>query len=145
MAEHDAIADLAAAVRDLAARVDAQTWPRWLSVAEASRYTSLSVRSIRNLISAGRVMPSRAVRGKVLIDRLQLDAALSAECGKRLRRGRGIKKSNSGDGARQASATGYSPDRAGSDSPALQSHKKTPGGISTGHNCDRLLNQDSTL
>lgn len=45
-----------------------------------------------------------------------------------------------GDGARLASATGYSPDRAGSDSPALQSHKTTPGGGSTGRNCDRLLN-----
>lgn len=87
----DAIADLIAAVRSLAERVDAQSWPRWLSVDAAARYTSLSQRSIRYLVAAGRLTPSRAVRGKLLIDRLQLDAALSAECGTRLRRGRGIK------------------------------------------------------
>jgi hypothetical protein len=97
VAEADTIADLAAAVRELAARVDGQTWPRWLSVEAAARYCSLSPRSIRYLVSAGRVTPSRAVRGKVLIDRLQLDAALSAECGARLRRGRGVRR---GDGAR---------------------------------------------
>lgn len=92
MAEHDTIADLTAAVRELAQRVDAQAWPRWLGVEEAARYTSLSNRSIRNLVSAGHLTPSRAVRGKVLIDRLQLDAALTAECGRRLRRGRGIRR-----------------------------------------------------
>jgi len=91
MSDVDAIADLTAAVRELTARVDAQTWPRWLSVQEAARYTSLSPRSIRYLVAAGRVTPSRAVRGKLLIDRLQLDAALAAECGTRLRRGRGIR------------------------------------------------------
>jgi excisionase family DNA binding protein len=90
--QENAYADLAAAVRDLAARVDVQAWPRWLSVEAAARYTSLSPRSIRNLIAAGRVTPSRAVRGRVLIDRLELDAALSAECGTRPRRGRGIRR-----------------------------------------------------
>ncbi|MCI0335925.1 MAG: helix-turn-helix domain-containing protein [Planctomycetes bacterium] len=91
MAKPDAIADLMAAIRELAARVDGQAWPRWLSVEAAARYCSLGQKSIRNLVANGTLTPSRAVRGKVLIDRLQLDAALSAECGARLRRGRGIR------------------------------------------------------
>lgn len=92
MHEPDAIADLTDAIRELASRVDSQSWPRWLSVQLAANYTSLSPKSIRNLVVSGRLTPSRAVRGKVLIDRLQLDAVLSAECGVRLRRGRGIRK-----------------------------------------------------
>jgi hypothetical protein len=44
-----------------------------------------------------------------------------------------------GDGARLVPATGYSPDRARSDSAALQSQKKTPDGITVERNCDRLL------
>jgi hypothetical protein len=92
MPDPNAIADLIAAVRELTARVDSQTWPRWLSVEAAARYCSLSPKSIRNLVVSGRLTPSRVVRGRVLIDRLQIDAALSAECGARLRRGRGIRK-----------------------------------------------------
>jgi hypothetical protein len=83
---------LTAAVRELTKRVDAQTWPRWLSVEAAARYCSLSPKSIRNLVTNGTLTPSRAVRGRVLIDRLQLDAALSSACGARLRRGRGIRR-----------------------------------------------------
>jgi excisionase family DNA binding protein len=103
----DPIAELTAAVRELAQRVDGQCWPRWLSVEAAARYTSLSSKSIRNMVAAGRVTPSRAVRGKVLIDRLQLDAALSAECGARLRRGRGIQRhaADGGSGRERPAAT----------------------------------------
>jgi excisionase family DNA binding protein len=90
--ERDPIADLIAAIRELTSRVDGQTSPRWLSVEAAARYTSLGQKSIRNLVANGTLTPSRAVRGKVLIDRLQLDAALSAECGRRLRKGRGIRR-----------------------------------------------------
>lgn len=92
MTEPAAIADLTVAVRDLAARIDGQTWPRWLSVEAAARYCSLGQKSIRNLVASGTLVPSRAVRGKVLIDRHQLDAALTAECGRQLRRGRGIRR-----------------------------------------------------
>lgn len=91
MVEPVATAELVAAICELAERLDSQAWPRWLSVDVAAKYCSLSPRSIRNLIASGRVTPSRAVRGKVLIDRLQLDAALSAECGRQLRCGRGIR------------------------------------------------------
>jgi excisionase family DNA binding protein len=92
MPEPDVIADLTDAIRELVSRVDGQGWPRWLSVEAAARYTSLGQKSVRNLVANGTLTPSRAVRGKVLIDRLQLDAALSAECGRRLRKGRGIRR-----------------------------------------------------
>lgn len=91
MLEPDAIADLSAAVRELAALVDGQLWPRWLSVATAARYCSLGEKSIRNLVASGKLTPSRAVRGKLLIDRQQLDSLLLAECGRQLRKGRGIR------------------------------------------------------
>ena len=94
MRDADATADLAAltaAVRELTARIDSQGWPRWLSVACAVRYCSISEKSVRNLVVSGKLTPSRAVRGKVLIDKQQLDAALHAERGKKLRKGRGIR------------------------------------------------------
>jgi excisionase family DNA binding protein len=85
------IAELASALRDLIDRIDQRAWSRWLSVEGAAEYASLSEKSIRNLCSDGTLTPSRLVRGKLLIDRQQLDAALLAECGKRLRKGRGIR------------------------------------------------------
>jgi excisionase family DNA binding protein len=66
--------------------------PRWLSVKAAANYASLSDRSVRALIYSGKLPASRAVRGRVLVDRLLLDALLTAESGKQLRRGRGIRR-----------------------------------------------------
>jgi hypothetical protein len=86
------IADLAAAIRELLDRIDGQTWPRWLSVEGSARYASLGEKSIRNLVADGTLTPSRTVRGKLLIDRNQLDAALLAGCGRQLRKGRGIRR-----------------------------------------------------
>ena len=86
------VAELAAAVRELIASIDERKWARWLSVDGATEYTSLCDKSIRNLISAGKLTPSRAVRGRLLIDRNQLDALLLSECGKRPRKGRGIRQ-----------------------------------------------------
>ncbi len=85
-AQVDALTDAVAA---LVARHEAQRWPRWLSIDLAAQYTSLSGKSIRRLIDGGQLSPSRAVRGKVLIDRQQLDAVLVASCGRQLRGGRG--------------------------------------------------------
>src|SRR5262245_18506248 len=70
----------------------AQILPRWLSVKGAALYSSLSEKSIRNLISAGKLPARRAVRGRLLIDRFALDALFTAETGRRLREGRGIRK-----------------------------------------------------
>jgi excisionase family DNA binding protein len=93
MSESQAIVDLVVAVRELTARLDAGLWPRWLSVEAAARYCSLGQKSVRNLIANGKLTPSRAVRGRVLIDRMQLDSVLAAECGRTLRKSRGIRRS----------------------------------------------------
>lgn len=85
------IVELTCALRDLIDRIDQRAWSRWLSVEGAAEYCSICDKSVRNLIAAGKLTPSRAVRGKLLIDRQQLDAVLLAECGKRLRKGRGIR------------------------------------------------------
>lgn len=91
MPDGAAIAELSNAVRDLAGRIDGQTWPRWLDVATAARYCSLGEKSVRNLVANGSIHPSRTVRGKLLIDRHELDGALTAGCGRQLRKGRGIR------------------------------------------------------
>lgn len=91
MPDESAIAELTSVVRELADRVEAQTWPRWLTVDIAARYSSLSVKSIRNLVSAGRLNASRAVRGRLLIERQELDAVLAAGFGQQPRKGRGIR------------------------------------------------------
>ena len=82
---------LIGAVRELLAQSDKTLWPRWLSVELAARYCSLGQKSIRNLVAAGKLTPSRVVRGRILIDRHQLDSLLVAECGRTLRKGRGIR------------------------------------------------------
>jgi hypothetical protein len=93
MLDEVAIRELALAIRDLIDKINTGGWARWLSVEGASQYSSLSDKSIRNLCADGTLNPSRTVRGKLLIDRTELDAALVAGCGKRLRRGRGIRPS----------------------------------------------------
>lgn len=97
----DVINELAADVRALVERVESQTWPRWLSVSQAAVYASLGEKSIRNLISSNVIVPSRTVRGKLLIDRMQLDAALLAGCGRQLRSGRGIRPADQQSPSRQ--------------------------------------------
>ena len=49
--------------------------PRYLNVAQASRYSSLSQKSIRRLISNGKLKAHRPGR-RILIDRLALDSAI---------------------------------------------------------------------
>ena len=92
MSDSEAITELTVAVGELIARVDGERWPRWLSVSLTAQYASLGEKSVRNLVSSGTLTPSRTVRGKLLIDRLQLDAVLLAGCGRRLRKGRGLRR-----------------------------------------------------
>ena len=69
--------------------------PRFLDVTSAARYTSLSPASIRRLLSAGTLTALRPLRGKVLIDRQQLDTViLSATSTTRTGRGRTATKRN---------------------------------------------------
>ncbi len=47
--------------------------PRFFSVADAAGYTSLSSDSIRRLLESGRLTALRPVKGKILIDRRELE------------------------------------------------------------------------
>lgn len=63
-----------AALSELLARATA----RWLGIEEAAAYSSLSAVSIRRLISAGKLQPRRPLKGKLLVDRLELDNLISS-------------------------------------------------------------------
>ncbi|MEX0938527.1 MAG: hypothetical protein WDZ59_11765 [Pirellulales bacterium] len=58
-------------------RLDAPA-PRWLSVAGAAAYSSLSEKSIRRLIGMGRLTPRRVLRGKLLVDRHEIDSVIGS-------------------------------------------------------------------
>ena len=46
---------------------------RWLSVKTAAKYADVAEKSIRGLIAAAKLTPHRPLRGKVLVDRHELD------------------------------------------------------------------------
>ena len=64
--------------------------PRFLAIDGAAAYTSLSPESIRRLIETGRLTALRPIPGRVLIDRLELDALVTSST-KCLQKGRGIR------------------------------------------------------
>jgi len=66
-------------------------WPRFLSVERAGQYSCLSPSSIRRLLSSGRLTALRPCRGRVLVDRHQLDVVVSGSSNAP-RSGRGIRK-----------------------------------------------------
>ena len=71
----------------------AQAGPvRFLTIDAAERYSSLSERSIRRLISSGKLTAHRPVKGRVLVDRGQLDAVILSATSTP-RKGRGIVRS----------------------------------------------------
>ncbi len=61
---------------------------RYLTIKSAARYADLSEESVRRMISAGKLTAYRPVRGRVLIDRQEFDAAIRASVTKP-RSGRG--------------------------------------------------------
>ena len=63
--------------------------PRWLTISKASDYTSLSEETIRRLLSSGKITAHRVVKGRILIDRQELDNVIQTAT-KQPRRGRGI-------------------------------------------------------
>jgi excisionase family DNA binding protein len=65
--------------------------PAWLTVDGSATYASLSTKSIRRLISSGKLTAHRPVRGRVLIDRDELDSVIRSST-QQLRRGRGIRR-----------------------------------------------------
>lgn len=63
---------------------------RYLTVEAAAHYTSLSTVSIRRLLSAGKLTAYRPVKGRILVDRNQLDAYVVSTTSL-LRKGRGLR------------------------------------------------------
>ena len=64
---------------------------RWLGVKEAATYTGLSEGSIKSLLSSGKLTSHRPVRGRVLIDRIELDSVIASSTAS-IRKGRGIRR-----------------------------------------------------
>ncbi len=67
---HDRL--VAVPLADLHALI-AQASGRWLTIESAARYSDLSPESLRRLIAAGKLTAHRPRKGRILIDRRQLD------------------------------------------------------------------------
>lgn len=68
--------------------------PRWFGIAEATAYTRLSDSSIRRLLATGKLTAHRPVRGKILLDRFELDSYIAGST-LQPRKGRGLNRSKS--------------------------------------------------
>lgn len=66
---------------------------RFLTISSAARFTDLSEESIRRLIASQKLTAHRPVRGRVLIDRLELESLIRRSV-QNPRRGRGRSKSH---------------------------------------------------
>lgn len=73
------------------AELVAQSEARWLTVKGSADHASLSPESIRRLLASGKLTGHRPVRGRVLIDREQLDHLIATSTAEP-RRGRGKRK-----------------------------------------------------
>jgi len=82
------IDQLRAALRADLGELIAKASAPWLSVNRAARYSGLGVRTIRRLLSSGRLTAHRPCRGRVLVDRQQLDNLIASST-TTLRKGRG--------------------------------------------------------
>ncbi len=47
---------------------------RWFGVQQASEYMGIGVASVRRLISAGKLTAYRVLRGRVLLDKFEIDS-----------------------------------------------------------------------
>ena len=72
----DRLAAIEAHLSQLVDRVGAPA-PRWLSVDGGAKYCSLSPKSIRNLLASGKLHAHRPVRGRIVIDRIELDTMIA--------------------------------------------------------------------
>jgi hypothetical protein len=66
----------------------------WLSIEDAAMYSSTSPKSIRRLLSAGRLTPHRFTNGRILVSRAQIDSLIKSGANKRSPRGRKARVSN---------------------------------------------------
>lgn len=51
--------------------------PRWLGVSAAATYAGLGEKTIRQLLSCGKLTAHRPVRGRIVIDRHELDGLIT--------------------------------------------------------------------
>jgi excisionase family DNA binding protein len=85
---NDQQADILSRIAELLSRREA-TWPRWLTIKRAAEYSGLSAGTVRRMLSAGRLEAHRPARGRVLIDRMELDSVIAgATTAVRVGRGR---------------------------------------------------------
>ena len=70
---------------------------RFFGIGGAATYASLSKESIRRLLAAGKLTALRPVRGRVVIDRRELDAFILGAANQP-RRGRGMSRSKNQQG-----------------------------------------------
>jgi hypothetical protein len=59
---------------ELSAVRNAELQPRWLPLEAAAPYSGVGVKSLRRLISAGKLTAHRPVKGKIVLDRLEIDS-----------------------------------------------------------------------
>jgi excisionase family DNA binding protein len=87
------LADVLARLDAIAARLDQPTQPeaRYLSVEGSATYSSISTDSVRRLLSAGKLRALRPVRGRIVIDRSELDALILSS-DQKPRKGRGMRR-----------------------------------------------------
>lgn len=64
----------------------------FLTVKHAAEYSDLSPESIRRLVQSGKLTALRPVKGRIVIDRKELDTYIRS-CDKRVRTGRGLHRS----------------------------------------------------
>jgi hypothetical protein len=89
----ETVAAIGDAVGRLLERVDAAPaqWGRFLKLDDAERYSGVSIKTLRRMIAAGKLVPLHPVKGRVVVDRLNLDAAILETAMKRFRNGRGVR------------------------------------------------------
>lgn len=87
MSSDPTLKDVLAAVAELREELRARP-SRWMSVGEMARETGLGVRTIRAMLAAGRLTAYRPARGRVLLDRAEVEAYIRGTTA-RPRRGRG--------------------------------------------------------
>lgn len=81
--------------RDALAELLAKATARWQALNSASSYSGLSVPTLRRMLASGLLTAYRPVKGRVLIDRFQLDNLISSSTAtprKGRGRGRGLNR-----------------------------------------------------
>lgn len=87
MSDAPSIADVLDRLEAISARLNSGP-QRFLTVDAAATYAGISTKSVRRLIARGDLTPLRPVRGRVVVDRLAIDALVLSSTG-RPRYGRG--------------------------------------------------------